>query len=210
MRPTKTYFPIKNHLQQGIIGVLAGIFLVGIVISFTKPAWSDTPLGIATMLQTRKINTLEDYLAWISDHMKYQANKEDTWANPENTLLSGHGNCADLAFLHETVLTYFGYRSKVLSIGRGNIAHVFTLFNKEGKLYMFDNLRLRNFGTLAADEVVKNLITQFNASFLLQLNFESKSVKMLYSQYPFPLKFKIKSLQVIYPSLFNKSLINLR
>jgi hypothetical protein len=191
-----TQFHIKSRIQQGVIGVLAGIFLLGTVISLAKPAWSNAPSGIAAMLQERKINTFEDYLGWINGHMKYQAGHFDDWNAPENTMLLGYGNCADLAFLHQAALRYFGYESKTLAIGKGSIAHVFTLFKKDGRLYMFDNLKLRTFNTPSADQAVRNLFTQFDASFLLQLNGELKSVKILYSKNHLPLKFRIKNLHV--------------
>ena len=205
----RNYLYIRNNILWGIFGVLAVLSLTAPIMpsncfALTMPLSAQehpkeaTPSSdVKTLLEENHIKTFEDYWGWVNVHLRYQPDATDQWKDPSQTMLSGYGDCEDLAFLHEAVLKTLGYEAKVLSIGKGNKAHVFTLFGKGGRLYLFDNLKLHAFQTSSADQAVRGLMFKFHASFLLQLNYEQKSITVLYAQDPRPLTFRQIDLRVI-------------
>jgi len=146
------------------------------------PAKIAREINFLALLAAHNIFSLDDYITWLENSAVYKEDADrDIWSSPEVTLLRGYGDCEDLSFLSAKVIGYFGYPSKVLAHEQDGNAHVITIFEKNGAINVFDNTRHYITSVKNLKQIAQFLYVQHKSQFLLELTFEPKTIKVIYT-----------------------------
>lgn len=135
---------------------------------------------IRGFLQQNRINSLEDYTAWLKENMRYQQGKfESPWESWQATIKRGFGDCKNLSVLSSNVLKYFGYKPLILGYKNAEGGHMFTAFYKDGTLSIFDNTdytatQLKDFNEMGA-----YLYRKYDVDNLFEIDIESKTTRLI-------------------------------
>lgn len=98
---------------------------------------------LSALLESENIHTFEDYIFWLRDHARYEADGEtDTWASPETTFITKKGDCEDFAFLNAAVLSHFGYPRIVLAYDEPERSHVICAYRDGLFINIINNTNL--------------------------------------------------------------------
>ena len=106
-----------------------GIFLAGVLVSL--------PLYPAD-----KVKDAQSLYEYERANFTYQAEPEgqDYWQTPQETFSKKGGDCDDLAFFNEAVLTNLGYEAKAIAIkGRDKFFHAICIVKVNGNYRYFSN-----------------------------------------------------------------------
>lgn len=138
---------------------------------------------IQDIIIDNNIESLEDYLRWLQENIKYKKDKGgDYWSTPEETLQRSYGDCEDYAFLNAAVLKFLGYRPRVLAMGVFGSTHAICVYEENGYYLWIDNTELKKTQTQSILEFAKYLFTEDQCSFLLTLSLETKDWDILFKK----------------------------
>lgn len=149
--------------------------VIGQEIYKTNNVWVVRPVPlderIVNIVNINRILSLEDYVQWLRENIKYREDGEkDYWSTPKETLQNRFGDCEDYAFLNEAVLRVFGYQPKVLAIKVRGFDHAICVFEENGYYSWIDNTELKRTETKSISEFSDYLSTQYGCSHLVTLN----------------------------------------
>jgi hypothetical protein len=160
----------------------------------SRPHRTDTI--VSDMLRAHGITSLEEYLKWLRDTIRYKRDGgDDIWALPEETLERRYGDCEDYAFLNAAVLQVLGYRPKVLAlmgirmfVRRCIANHAICAFEKDGHYLYFDNGELKSTDASSMDEFARYIFAHYRCLTVSELSFDykNKGEKVLFTTPPAP------------------------
>jgi plasmid rolling circle replication initiator protein Rep len=104
---------------------------------------------LVTSLYPSTIKSPSDLGKWLSESFTYQAEKEDYWKTPEETVKDKGGDCEDFAILAQKVLEDLGYKAYLIILANKetNKGHAVCLFKeKDGTFSVFDNYTYTKYG----------------------------------------------------------------
>ena len=138
---------------------------------------------ILYIIINNKIGSLEDYVQWLQENIKYKKDeKKDYWSTPEETLQDKRGDCEDYAFLNAAVLHLLGYQPEVLAVGRLGRNHAICIFEENGNYSFIDNTMLKRTQAQSISELASYLFSKYGCSYLLKLSLESKDWDILFKK----------------------------
>lgn len=178
----------SRKIQKTLSVVVVFMLLSGSGLSFAKnfipdllsPRAADfrTKVIIQAFLNSQHIHSLEDYAQWVALHIRYQKDTDgDYWARPEETLKKGFGDCEDLAFLHQVVLSALGYKAQTIAFGHQGYTHALCVFRINGFWAIFDNTQLIITKTDSIKKIIVYLGKKQNPSYFLELSLNKDAVK---------------------------------
>jgi len=135
---------MNAKLFWGTIGLVAMVTLMP-----TKDLQADTTA--VNLMTSQKIDTLEKYAEWLSEHVAYRAdNGSREWADPQATVGRGYGDCKDFALLTQQALRALGYEAQIYSVTfSSQDKHAICVFRINGQYAFFSNDEL--YETAATD-----------------------------------------------------------
>ena len=110
------------------------------------------------ILANENIKSVEDYAEWLRKNLKYRRDKKaDRWSLPEETLRKGCGDCEDLAFLSEEVLSILGYKPQVVALAKNGRKewYAICIFKRDGHYLYFDNCRFKKTSATSLEQFTK-------------------------------------------------------
>lgn len=122
--------------------ILIILFSFLIIISYAEAV-------LISEIYPRSIQKPEDIEAWYErEHFYYQAEKNDYWKTPEETIRGKGGDCEDFAILTNYILKDLGYESHILiffGINKINnkisfYGHAICIFHDSNGWYIYDNM----------------------------------------------------------------------
>ena len=126
---------------------------------------------IMRFIDTLRIQTLEDYSAWLAQAVHYQPDTpQDHWAGPAETLRRQGGDCEDLALLNSAVLQVLGFQPRFLALFGKSRAHAICAFQQNGFYFWFDNVNLMRSPARSWPELVRQLRRHYRFSRLREFD----------------------------------------
>ena len=95
---------------------------------------------ISAPLYPNWIKTPMDLSVWLVNNFTYQAEEgQDYWKKPEETVRDKGGDCEDLSFLVDNILTDLNYKTQVIAVYWEKEAHAICIIEENNKYSFFSN-----------------------------------------------------------------------
>jgi len=96
---------------------------------------------ISTPLYPNWIKTPSDLSTWLVNNFTYQAEEEgeDYWKKPQETVRDKSGDCEDLSFLVDKILTDLNYKTQVIAVFWETEGHAICIIEENNKYSFFSN-----------------------------------------------------------------------
>lgn len=96
---------------------------------------------ISAPLYPNWIKNPTDLSLWLKNNFIYQAEEEghDHWKKPEETIKDKRGDCEDLSFLVDKILTDLNYKTKVIAVFWEKNGHAICIIEENNKYSFFSN-----------------------------------------------------------------------
>lgn len=138
---------------------------------------------LASFLSTHNINSLDEYVQWFTQNMDYLPDTgTDTWSPPLVTLIRGGGDCEDLAFLNVAVLKHLGISARVLGTKKDSNHHVFTIFEHENRMFVFDNNQLIKTRATNLAQIAVFLYEKYKLDYILEVRLKPRQIRVLFDK----------------------------
>ncbi len=138
---------------------------------------------ISDFLRKENIRSLQEYREWLSKNVVYKADQgEDDWSTPLETLHNRFGDCEDLAFLNQAILTALGYSAEVLASVNTKRAHAFCVFKINQYYQIFDNTNLIKTHATSLNTIINYVLAQEKSYLLFSLDMDLKQAIVLYKK----------------------------
>jgi len=122
-------------------------------------------LEIRDFLIAAKIDSVEDYLAWLRAHIAYESDgPDDVWTKPFDLIERGFGDCEDLALLSYAVLKVLGYEPQIMIVDQEKEGkHAITVFREGDHYSIMDNRKLIRTSSDSRESMFQKLVQRYAA-----------------------------------------------
>ncbi len=130
------------------------------------------------------IVSVSDYGKWLQGNLYYQkdADGQDVWSLPEETLSKNGGDCEDLAFFTQATLEVLGYKPEVLCVMRPLESHALCIFKDSGRYYIVDNTNIFETMITSRLQLFEFLTRKYKATHIAQLRIDTKGYNILFQK----------------------------
>ena len=131
-------------------------------------------MKIVKIINNNNINSLDAYIKWLEENVKYQEDEDgDVWLNEEKMLDKKKGDCEDYALLNIAFLRVFGYKPKLVIIKTSYGGHAICVFEENGYYSWIDNNKLIRTEAKTFLEFSKYLCKDYDCYFVALVNKKS-------------------------------------
>lgn len=138
------------------------LFSLMVLMMLVPNVTSTAHASVAGLLQSNQLNTIEQYVDWLSGNVFYKSdNGAKEWADPEVTLARKYGDCKDYAVLNKEALRSLGHHADIYSVTYSSQdKHAIVVFKLNGRYALISNAELYTTDITSWDEFVQYLLIE--------------------------------------------------